>query len=82
MNHGIQNVLSSEQKLPNLKSHQERSLERNNSVFNRKDLIKKEYTKIIETRLPNILSLMNQDKNITKNGFMNEALDYDDTELL
>lgn len=25
---------------------------------------------------------MNQDKNITKNGFMNEALDYDDTELL
>lgn len=51
-------------------------------MFNRKDLIKKEYTKIIETRLPNILSLMNQDKNITKNGFMNEALDYDDTELL
>lgn len=46
-------------------------------------MIKKEYTKIIETRLPNILNLMNQEnKNITKNGFMNEALDYDDTELL
>ncbi len=40
----------------------QRSLERNNSVISRKDLIKKEYNKIMEQRLPNILCLMNQDK--------------------
>lgn len=47
--------------MPNLRSQGpgERSLERNNSVFSRKELIKKEYAKIIETRLPNIMSLMN-----------------------
>jgi hypothetical protein len=28
-------------------------------VFNRKELIKKEYNKIMDQRLPNILSLMN-----------------------
>jgi hypothetical protein len=49
-------------KLPNLRAQGEKSLERNNSVFNRKDLIKQEYNKIIETRLPNILNLMNQEK--------------------
>jgi hypothetical protein len=37
----------------------ERSLDRNNSVINRKELMKKEYNKIIDSRLPNILSLMN-----------------------
>jgi hypothetical protein len=39
----------------------EKSLERNNnSVFSRKDLIKKEYNKIMDQRLPNILSLITQ----------------------
>ena len=38
------------------------SLERNNSVITRQEMIKKEYSRIIETRLPNILNLMNQDK--------------------
>lgn len=67
----------------------ERSLERNNSVFSRKDLIKKEYNKIMDQRLPNILSLMNQDKyNISagETGSVNDliagAMDYDETELL
>lgn len=31
-------------------------------MFSRKDLIKKEYNKIMDQRLPNILNLMNQDK--------------------
>lgn len=70
----------------------ERSLERNNSVFSRKDLIKKEYNKIMDQRLPNILSLMNQDKyNISagETGSVHDliagsvgAMDYDETELL
>lgn len=50
---------SLDNRLPNLKAVGEKSLERNNSVFSRKELIKKEYNKIIETRLPNILNLMN-----------------------
>jgi hypothetical protein len=54
----VHHAVSSDHRLPNLK-HSEPSLERNNSVFNRKDLIKKEYNKVIETRLPNILHLMN-----------------------
>lgn len=46
------------EKLRNAKAG-ERSLDRNNSVINRKELMKKEYNKIIDSRLPNILSLMN-----------------------
>jgi hypothetical protein len=56
-------------------------------VFSRRDLIKKEYNKIIETRLPNILQLMNNEKqhhmstgadiSISDNNF-----EYDDTDLL
>ena len=46
--------------LPNLK---QKSLERNNSVFSRRDLIKKEYNKIMEHKLPNILNLMNNNGN-------------------
>lgn len=68
----------------------EKSLERNNSVFNRKDLIKKEYNKIMDQRLPNILSLMNHDKyNISMNeplvndfAVASSGVDYDETELL
>lgn len=51
-------------------------------MFNRKDQIIKEYNKIIENRLPNILNLMNHDKRVigfTKNK---DHLEYDDTELL
>jgi len=54
-------------------------------MFSRKDLIKKEYNKIIENRLPNILSLMNHDKhNVGVSGDLgsNDHFDYDDTELL
>lgn len=47
-----------EQRLPNLKQI-DKSLERNNSVFSRKEIIQKEYAKGMETRLPNILHLMN-----------------------
>jgi len=74
----------------------ERSLERNNSVFSRKELIKKEYNKIMDQRLPNILSLMNHDKyNISAgagldgggNSIQEEMSsgnlgEYDETELL
>jgi hypothetical protein len=65
-----------------------KQMERNNSVFSRKELIKKEYNRIIETRLPNILQLMNQDKRGSggNNGLIEqlfqEKVDYDDTELL
>lgn len=86
LNHGIQNSLSSEQKLPNLKHKREKSLERNNSVFSRRELIKKEYNKIIETRLPNILSLMNNEKynatSVAELSINESNLDYDDTDLL
>jgi hypothetical protein len=65
-------------------------------VFSRKDLIKKEYNKIIETKLPNILQLMNHEKNnlgvnihgvggilgILNENSIHENFDYDDTELL
>ena len=47
---------------PNGEVGGEKSLDRNNSVFNRKELIKKEYNRIMDQRLPNILSLMNHDK--------------------
>ncbi|CDW78642.1 UNKNOWN [Stylonychia lemnae] len=89
VNQGIQNALCSDKKLPNLKHKKEKSLERNNSVFNRRDLIKQEYNRVIETRLPNILSLMSNGKqNIASASgadislFENENMDYDDTELL
>jgi len=69
-----------------LKHQREKSLERNNSVFSRRDLIKKEYNKIIENRLPNILSLMNNEKyNVTSGAdiSINESnFEYDDTDLL
>lgn len=71
----------------------ERSLERNNnSVFSRKDLIKKEYNKIMDQRLPNILSLITNHHNISTSGGVIEDFnlsggqgintDYDETELL
>jgi hypothetical protein len=43
---------------------QERSLERNPSVLSRKELIKQEYNLLLETRLPNIMQLMNSDKSL------------------
>ena len=77
---------SNQERLPVLKGTQEEkhSLERNNSVITRQELIKKEYSRIIETRLPNILNLMNQDKyNIQNVGQIAEnQFEYDDTELL
>jgi hypothetical protein len=42
----------------------ERSLERNPSVLSRKELIKQEYNLLLETRLPNIMHLMNSDKSL------------------
>lgn len=70
-----------------MKHQREKSLERNNSVFSRRDLIKKEYNKIIETRLPNILNLMNNDHKINGGAVdisinENNNIDYDDTDLL
>jgi hypothetical protein len=57
----------------------EKSLERNPSVLSRKELIKQEYNLLLETRLPNIMQLMNSDKSlglgmgsISKNGLENE----------
>ena len=48
----------------------ERKLERNPSVMSRKELIKQECNLLLETRLPNIMSLMNSEKNIGLNlGF-------------
>ena len=53
---------------------QDRSLERNQSVLSRKELIKQEYNLLLETRLPNIMQLMNSEKslglglNMPKNG--------------
>lgn len=55
-------------------------------MASRRDLIKKEYNRIIETRLPNILHLMNNDKyNVTGRAdqSINEInMEYDDTDLL
>jgi hypothetical protein len=55
-------------------------------MFSRKDLIKHEYNKIIETRLPNILNLMNYDKYNISTGadtsLNDNYVEYDDTELL
>lgn len=49
-------------------------------------MIKKEYNKILETRLPNILNLMNQEKYNISTGAdtsINENYaEYDDTDLL
>ncbi|CDW71924.1 UNKNOWN [Stylonychia lemnae] len=68
----------------------EKGLQRNNSVFSRRDLIKQEYDRIIENRLPNIINLINQDKHSLQNpskennnnkSFSNEIMEYDDTEL-
>jgi len=42
----------------------ERSLERNPSVLSRKELIQQEYNLLLETRLPNIMQLMNSEKNL------------------
>jgi hypothetical protein len=73
----------------------EQSLDRNNSVFNRKELIKKEYNRIMDQRLPNILSQMNQDKHVIaahessllcdiggSNMIGNGNIPYDETDLL
>ena len=59
-------------------------------MFSRKDLIKKEYNKIMDQRLPNILSLMNQDKlmgpqienSIQEFNASGGLGEYDETELL
>lgn len=67
VNHHDSTALMPPSQVQTLKSDQQRnhhgamqrSLERNNSVISRKDIIKKEYNKIMEQRLPNILSLMN-----------------------
>jgi len=45
----------------------ERKLERNPSVMSRKELIKQECNLLLETRLPNIMSLMNSEKHIGLN---------------
>ena len=50
-------------------------------------MIKKEYNKIIDTKLPNILSLMNNEKYHNQNGGDNSIIndhprEYDDTDLL
>ena len=51
----------------------EKKLERNPSVMSRKELIKQECNLLLETRLPNIMSLMNSEKNIGLNlGFFQE----------
>ena len=51
----------------------EKKLERNPSVMSRKELIKQECNLLLETRLPNIMSLMNSEKNIALNlGFFQE----------
>lgn len=42
----------------------ERSLERNPSVLSRKELIKQEYNLLLETRLPNIMQIMNSEKSL------------------
>jgi len=42
----------------------ERSLERNPSVLSRKELIKQECNLLLETRLPNIMQLMNSEKSL------------------
>jgi len=42
----------------------ERSLERNQSVLSRKELIKQEYNLLLETRLPNIMQIMNSEKSL------------------
>jgi hypothetical protein len=60
----IDNILLNDSKLPNLRNKgapaREKSLERTNAnVISRKELIKKEYNKILETKLPNILNMMN-----------------------
>lgn len=65
----------------------EKSLERNNSVFSRRELIKKEYNRIMETKLPNILNMMNNEKYNIATGVDttindNNCLGYDDTDLL
>lgn len=45
----------------------ERSLERNPSVLSRKELIKHECNLLLETRLPNIMHLMNSEKSLGLN---------------
>jgi len=45
----------------------ERSLERNPSVLSRKELIKQECNLLLETRLPNIMQIMNSEKSIGLN---------------
>ena len=63
-------------------------MERNQSVFSRKDLIKLEYNKIMEQRLPNILSLMNNDKQQTMIDGVSIShhesvnAEYDETEFI
>ena len=59
-------------------------MERINGVLSRRDLIKKEYNKIMENRLPNIMNFMNSqmsqvDMSINENT---ELQNYDDTDLL
>jgi hypothetical protein len=61
----IENIMLNDSKLPNLRTKGanavgEKSLERTNAnVISRKELIKKEYNRILETKLPNILNMMN-----------------------
>ena len=45
----------------------ERSLERNPSVLSRKELIKHECNLLLETKLPNIMQLMNSEKSLGLN---------------
>ena len=58
-------------------------------MISRKDLIKKEYHKILETKLPNIFHMINQEKFNASTGANTNTLiqqdlnlDYDDTQLL
>lgn len=56
----------------------ERSLERNQSVLSRKELIKQEYNLLLETRLPNIMQIMNSEKSLglQVNAAANGQYDY------
>ena len=53
---------------------QSKSLPRNNSVINRKDFISHEYSKIVESKLPNIMSFMRENEI--------PEYEYNDTDLL
>jgi hypothetical protein len=54
----------------------DKSLERNPSVLSRKELIEQQYNLLLETRLPNIMQLMNSEKTLGGGGYQ-EAKEED-----